>query len=300
VMDGGDRWHVSSLGGGSQDKMLINRVLPRFRPIAPKPDTGGSSLPTENKNRPSVSQARTKRKYVRGCKNNNGYKRERMNSEQESKDKLEKTVLTLQLLPERAQKKDLDAGDSRSKVDHTADKKAIEDNHNQGPQMWLSDKKWVLFGDVDPGAGSDRTAVMAQTRVVESWVTVESVTDTCMDVRGIGCTDEEKIKNLERDTCPGFVSDGSDRVHWVNEAYKRMVSQEDEGQLPECTVRLVVKERLLPCLYPAFTARVRLQHTWRNQKYCTSSKVVPCDVWWMDCGGFAWRLDVKAALSLGL
>lgn len=191
MMDGGDRWHVSSLGSGSQDKMLINPVMLRFRPIAPKPDTGGSSLPTENKNGPFVSQARTKRKYVRVCKDSNGYKREKMVSEEESKDGVEQSVLTLQLLPERAQKKDLDAGDSSSKVDHTADKKAVEDNHIQGPQMWLSDNKWV-FGDMDPGAGSDRTAVMAQTRVVESWVTVESVTDTCMDVRGIGFTDAEK------------------------------------------------------------------------------------------------------------
>ncbi|KAE8021367.1 hypothetical protein FH972_007261 [Carpinus fangiana] len=300
-MDGGDGWHVSSLGGGSQDKTLINRVMLRFRPIAPKPDTGGSSLPTENKSRSFVSQARTKRKYVRVRKNNNEYKREKMVSEEESEDGVEKTVLTLQLLPDRAQKKkDLDAGDSWSKVDRTADKKSVEDNRNQSPQMWLTDKKWA-FGDVDPGSGSDRTAVMAQTRVVESWVTVESVTDTCMDVRGIGCTDMEKIKNLERDTCPGFVSDGFERVKWVNEAYKRMVGQEEEGEghLPECTVRLVAKERLLTWAYPAFTARVRLQHTWRNQKCCTS-KVVPCDVWRMDCGGFAWRLDVKAALSLSL
>ncbi|KAK7858074.1 hypothetical protein CFP56_014543 [Quercus suber] len=30
-----------------------------------------------------------------------------------------------------------------------------------------------------------------------------------------------------------------------------------------------------------------------------SSITLPCDVWRMDGGGFAWRLDVKAALSLG-
>ena len=42
----------------------------------------------------------------------------------------------------------------------------------------------------------------------------------------------------------------------------------------------------------AFTGLVRLVHTWRNQKKC--SKVVPCDVWRMDCGGLSWRLDVKA------
>ncbi|KAF2305984.1 hypothetical protein GH714_009279 [Hevea brasiliensis] len=64
------------------------------------------------------------------------------------------------------------------------------------------------------------------------------------------------------------------------------------------TVRLVMKEKILPYLYyPTFTCWVRLQYTWPKEKF---SQMFPCDVWKMESGGFAWRLDVKAALSLGL
>lgn len=294
-MDGGDGWHVGSLGGGQKDKPIINQVMLRFRPIAPKPATGSSGLLTENKNQPFLSKARTKRKYVRIRKRNSGYKRKKMVPPENSKDGLDKKILTLQLLPETVEKKDLNQGDSWPKADPTADRLAAEEIQDREPQRWLNNKQWI-FTNVEPSAGSDPTLVMAQMRVVESWVTVESVTDKCMDVRRLGCTDVERVKNLERDTCPGFISDGSNGVQWVNEAYKRIVSEEIDGQPLECKVRLLVKEKL-PYSYPAFTAQVRMQHTGRSQM---CSKVMPCDVWRMDFGGFAWRLDIKAALSLGL
>ncbi|KAL0014500.1 hypothetical protein SO802_001569 [Lithocarpus litseifolius] len=291
-MDGGEGWHVASLGPGSTGKpdkmMMVSREMLRFRPIAPKPVTDGSGssyMVTEKKNS-VVSKGRTKRKYVRVPKSSmNGYKK--MVSEEGSKDGVLKT---LQLLPEKAEMKD--------PVDPTAEKVGVEVDNDR-----------MVVDNVE-GGGSDLTVEMGQTRVVESWVTVESVADTCMDVRGLGGTDVERVKNLERDTCPGFVSDGLNRVQWVNEAYKRMVMKELEycdGQSPEnCDfqVRLVVNNKVKLLLLPynnneeAFTGLVRLVHTWRNQKKCP--KVVPCDVWRMDRGGLSWRLDVKAALSLGL
>ncbi|KAM3713374.1 hypothetical protein ACJW30_01G252800 [Castanea mollissima] len=284
---------MASLGLGSTGKpdkmMMVSREMLRFRPIAPKPVTygSGSSCMVTEKNS-VVSKGRTKRKYVRVRKNSmNGCKK--MVSEEESKDGVLKT---LQLLPEKAEMKD--------PVDPTAEKVGVE-----------VDNDLVVVDNVEGGVGgSDLTVEMGQTRVVESWVTVESVADTCMDVRGLGSTDVERVKNLERDTCPGFISDGLNRVQWVNEAYKRMVMKELEncdGQSPEyCDflVRLVVNNKVKLLLLPynnneeAFTGLVRLVHTWRNQK--KRSKVVPCDVWRMDRGGFSWRLDVKAALSLGL
>ncbi|KAG2714782.1 hypothetical protein I3760_03G044600 [Carya illinoinensis] len=294
-MDGADRWNVKSIGCQRQDKTIFNRMMLRFRPIAPKPATGGSNSMPENKNNTFVTKARKKRKYVRLRRNNNGNKKKKTVPVEESKDWLDKKIVTLQLLPEGAENKDLDTGDTGSKVNPTAGKLAADDHEDGDPRMWLKDKKWV-FDSVNPDARSDRTVVTAPMRVVESWVTVGSVTDTCMDVRWLGCTDGEIIKNLERDTCPGFISDGYEKVQWVNEAYKRMVSEDSDGQSPECTVRLVAKEKF-PYLHPGFTGQVRLQHTWRNQK---CSKVMPCDVWRMEFGGFAWRLDVKAALSLGL
>jgi hypothetical protein len=136
---------------------------------------------------------------------------------------------------------------------------------------------------------------------VESWVTVESVTDTCMASMGVplpwlGSTDVERMSNLEHDTCPGFVSDSSNRVLWVNGAFKRMVRQQNDGQSQEIIrVWLVAKEKL-PYSYTAFTCQVKLQY-WLGKDKC--SQIVPCDVWRMDGGGFSWRLDVEATLSLG-
>ena len=53
---------------------------------------------------------------------------------------------------------------------------------------------------MEGGGGSNLMVEMGQTKVVESWVTVESVADTC-------------IRRFEQ---------------WVNEAYKRMVMKELE------------------------------------------------------------------------
>ena len=110
---------------------------------------------------------------------------------------------------------------------------------------------------------------------------------------------------MEVDTCPWFISDGLNRVQWVNGAYKRMLMAgkgNDDGMLsppPEIMVWLVIKQEL-PRFCTAFSCKVRLQHTWQKEK---CSKMLPCDVWKMDDGdgggGFAWRLDVEAALSLG-
>ncbi|KAK7850937.1 tryptophan synthase alpha chain [Quercus suber] len=133
---------------------MVSREMLRFRPITPKPVTDGSGssyMLTEKKNS-VVSKGRTKRKYVRVRKNSmNGYKK--MVSEEESKDGVLKT---LQLLPEKAEMKD--------PVDPTAEKVGVEVDNVEG-------------GDGGGGGGSDLTVEMGQTRVVESWVTVESVAD---------------------------------------------------------------------------------------------------------------------------
>ena len=47
---------------------------------------------------------------------------------------------------------------------------------------------------------------------VESWMMVESVSVTSdmwfVKEGGLGSTDTEKMKNLEKDPCPGLISDG--------------------------------------------------------------------------------------------
>ena len=277
---------------------MMNRIMLRFRPIAPKPTTGGSSSDgsaMDNKNA-FISKGRTKRKYVRVRKNNNnsGSKRKGRIAEEEMKEALdldmdmEKAVVTLQLMPEKSERNESPESASWCNIDPTVPRKDCEENGDA--PIWLN-----LDEGVSKSNDKDRT-------VVESWVTVESVTDTCMGVGVLGSTDVERMRNLEEDTCPGFVSDGFDRVVWVNGAFKRMVSQQNDGQSPESNnnnkkmmVWLVAKDKL-PYLHAAFTCQVKLQYTCKKDKY---SQIVPCDVWRMDGGGFAWRLDVEAALSLG-
>ena len=317
LMDGRDGWHVA----GSNNKTIINPVMLRFRPIAPKPATGGSfsgGISPENTSAVLRTSKRVKRKYVRVRKennnnHNNNERRRRRNSdnntrssEEERESGLNSTTLTLQLMPEKSDGYDFIGSNSTRSwciIDPYRTVEAVHDHENDHQTNGeVSNRTAVVIG-----------SVMAEAAVVvESWVTVESVADTCMDVRGLGCTDVERIKNLERDTCPGFLSDGYfSKVEWVNEAYKKMlveVEAEEERlrRWPEVVVRLIGNNNNnntnnkvgLGLMGPAFTCRVRVQYTRMNKE--KSSKIMPCDVWRMDSGRFAWRLDVKAALSLGL
>ena len=292
--------------GGAQDKTIINRIMLRFRPIAPKPVAGASrssSSGTENKSKVLLSEKRAKRKYVR-VRRNGGYKRKnssKYSEELEKRDGLEHAVVTLQLMPEKTESAEGSvAGVSWCKsvdLDLTVDKIEIQDKPSKPPSL-------LTLPPENMDRSDERLDRRARTAVVESWVTAESVTDTCMEVGGLlGRTDIEKVKNLERDTCPGFISDGLNMVRWVNEAYKKMVSKSKQTEeiQPEIRVWLKLKNDELvryPPNRPAFTCKVRLQYTTWEKKKCT--KMVPCDVWRLDCGGFAWRLDMKAALSLGL
>ena len=300
-MDGAGSWNVALYGGGggARDKTIINRIMLRFRPIAPKPAVGasvpGGSVPG-NMSKALLAGKRTKRKYVR-VRRNSGYRRKnrsKSSEELEKKDNLENTVVTLQLLPEKIDTAEGSvAGGSWCKnvdLDVTVEKLEIPNNPKISPSLSNTAAEKTINGGNRP----DRTA---EVEIVETWVTVESVTDTCMDVRGLGCTDVDMVKKLKSDTCPGFISDGFIRVNWVNEAYKRMVSNQREGNWPEIRVWLKTKKEDILYFHQAFTCGVRLQYTWQNEK-CT--KMVPCDVWRMECGGLAWRLDIKAALSLGL
>ncbi|CAH8346335.1 unnamed protein product [Eruca vesicaria subsp. sativa] len=299
-MDGRGGCCIARYGGygGRYGLSKADRIMLRFRPIAPKPssdagsispgsagkyvsttNSGGSSDVSNNKS------GRGKRKYQ---KESSGGNSRRCNRKKAPYAAATKTSVTLSLLPETPEKQpfpDLNVS-------------PVENDHNHGP-LWLS------FSGGDGGMLPPyKTAeIIKRTVVVSSCVTVERVTDAWIDGHGLGRTDEEKKMNLTNDTCPGFISDGVGRVTWTNEAYRKMAK---EGAVPaggvsyyyddfHVNVRLVMKER--PMLtYPAFTCRVRVQYTCRDRE--RGSVTVPCDVWRMDGGGFAWKLDVKAALCL--
>ncbi|XP_062169363.1 uncharacterized protein LOC133875291 [Alnus glutinosa] len=280
---------ISRCGGGVYDMSKVDRIMLRFRPIAPKPVAGGSDSggPTPEKTDVGVKSGRGKRRYVRDNSNNNIVNSKRSNRKRKASP--EEKVVTLPLLPEAPDRKDSpergSPGESREKT--------VEMGEELNVSMRLSfDGK------------SDRKLVMPAPGVwvVGSCVIVECVMDTWVDGDGLGRTDEERSTALRRDTCPGFVSDGSGRVTWTNEAYRRMVDQGDhDGNQDRLTVWLVMKEETtVPSLitYSAFTCRVRLVRYDTSGKE-RSSLTLPCDVWRMDGGGFAWRLDVEAALCLG-
>lgn len=292
-MDGGKGRRMKRCAEGAPDKAIINRIMLRFRPIAPKPAAGGScsgGSAMDDKNL-FVTKGRTKRKYVR-VRRSSGYKRNRRTAVEKMKDRregLEKRSVTLQLLPERSERKESPECGFRHSCDRTVTRKN---------GLEKGDAPTCLDLDMNVRNDTDRTIAKRQmVGVLESWVTVESVTNICMGMRGLGTTDAERIRNLEDDTCPGFISDDLNRVFWLNGAFKRMLSHgRNNVQSPEMvTVRLVTKDKLLH-LCTEFSCQVKLQNTWEKENY---SQIVPCDVSRMDGGGFAWRMDVEAALSLG-
>ncbi|KAL0381798.1 UNVERIFIED_CONTAM: hypothetical protein Sangu_0244100 [Sesamum angustifolium] len=258
----------------SDNHSVINRMMLRFRPIAPKPLGVEAASTTAEQDRGNAAVRRTKRKYVRvRGRQSRQCAREKITQEKRSlapetsetgdESSPEKEPVTLQLLPERSE------------------------NENVNYEVTTADSG---------GGGVDLRSAGS---VIETWIIVECVTDKCSGV-GLGFSDKEKIYNLE-DTCPGFISDWTNKVIWVNEAYKKMVAAEEEDAAAAAgkgfLVWLVVKEEL-PHLYPSFACRLRvIQQKGRGHKW---NKTVPCDVWRMEFAGFAWKLDVNTALSLSL
>ncbi|XP_009792275.1 uncharacterized protein LOC107815750 [Nicotiana tabacum] len=278
---------------GPQDRMIMNRIMLRFRPIAPKPvaDGSGPGSKPENEKAEPVSRRRGKRKYVRVKKNrkckNSAEKEERKDGSDNNG-----SIVTLQLLPESS-------SSVTNPTDNVSFQKEISFSELDQPQ-WMSFHEYDNNG-ISAFSSTDRLDLKVTTqtpRMVESWVMVDRITNIFVDSEGLGSTDMEKMKNLETDTYPGLVSDSSDRVRWVNPAYRRMVNPlEDGGVTAEMVVKMVVKEKIREEELPAaFACIVRLVYTWKNKK---NSRTMPCDVWKMEFGGFAWRFDSNAALSLG-
>jgi len=228
----------------------VDRIMLRFRPIAPKPctasDVDAFSKPDRSRKNHSKDNTVNKR-----CNR----RRKAVPSP---------AVVTLPLLPETPDPKVPLLPSSAKNTDQPV---------------------CLSFENHDHATTSEKVDLTA-VGLGGSVVTVECVTDTwqhgdegwewLMESRD----DEERKVKLENDTSPGFISDGYGRVTWRNSAYREMVG---EGQV--WLVRL-------PCSERGFTCRVRVQYAYEKERR------VPCDAWRLDCGGFAWRLDVTAALAL--
>ncbi|KAE8706279.1 hypothetical protein F3Y22_tig00110402pilonHSYRG00078 [Hibiscus syriacus] len=260
-------------------------------PIAPKPVDGDpvSGDATFGNKNSGVTSERVKRKYVSVCEKNTKRRRRK-------EDGRRALIMTDQrflivVSPDGSSIAVLEVGGKscgRSRSDKVSDQtvalmmtppgralrsrragvvateKAEGDgsfNNQNGRVLDLNfNNRWI-----DIVEEPDRTVLMNQRRKataveMESWVTVECVTDGCMKM-----------------------------LMAVGKRMKRRAA------IPttEITVRLVLKQEM-PRFCTAFSCKVRLQYMWNKEKL---SRTLPCDVWKMD-GGFAWRLDVVAALSL--
>lgn len=268
----------------------VQRIMLRFRPIAPKPTAGSSNSGSSSSESSDAfpKGGRPKRKYVRDGSANNS---KRCNRKRKLSPDQNDPVVTLPLLPETPDPKNPRATDPTV----PAPKDLLSDGN---VPMWLN------FENIAPGKADPPVPFwypdQSPTRAAGSCVTVECVTETWVEGDGLGSTDEERTEKLSRDTCPAFISDGYGRVTWTNGAYRSMVGQSGGSKQG---VWLAIREKVGMAVrravagYPSFTCRVRMEYTCGKKK---SSLTVPCDVWRMDNGGFAWRLDVKAALSLSL
>ena len=286
-------------GGGTYhyDLSKADRIMLRFRPIAPKPTSdGGGGKPVSSgesgggSSYVSFKGGRRKRKCQQKENSGNARRCTPRRKSDKSVGHGGHTKVTLSLLPETP-----DEGDF---TDLKVSVPSVEKQH--GPFRLSFSDGGEMFSPA-----YQTVDVMRKKVVISSCMTVERVTDAWMDGYGLGRSDEERKMNLVRDTCPGFISDCSGRVTLTNDAYRKMARdniREEKGS-PEnmsgdsfqVIVRLVMRDRPM-ITYPAFTCRVKLQFTCQDRE--RSSVTVPCDAWRMDNGGFAWRLDVKAALCL--
>ncbi|GAB2221330.1 hypothetical protein Droror1_Dr00012505 [Drosera rotundifolia] len=245
----------------------FHQIMLRFRPIAPKP-------PPMPKNTGvvvddgGVGNSRSER----GKKNNRKRKYSSSSSARvQDMDAVMKPITTtLSLLPEKPDLRDV-----------------IE---TVKPRIDGCDKMMV-----------DRTVMVEQSGHVKRervYVMVESVVGTWTDAVG---TTEDAMLGLERDTCPGFVSNVWGRVTWTNEAFRRMCDVAADVAADVVVVGMIGTEKAVES-GEGLTCMVRVKGMASTSSSWLDKVAVPADVWRVevgDGGGFAWRLDVEAALRLG-
>lgn len=307
----------AAAGGHAYDISQVDRIMLKFRPIAPKPAASGAAPAASDGGSDGHAKAtagggRGRRKSCSkdtsgnsGCNGTrrctNGRKRKSCSPDQTAvippdhhQQHFDQKAVTLALLPEAP---DL----SPTKQSH---KMPFWLSFNNAPGV--QDNYALSHSKVGPGP--DPTVMVPPPQqhpnhhhhqpAVRSCVVVEAVTDTC-PTEGVRVCD---VRALEKDTCPVIITDRWNRVVGANEAYRRMVMGDtwrDRNMAVSVEMRERVPDRVQGL--QAFTCRVRVQRTNEGKESRGSSSLtLPCDVWRIDGGGFAWRLDVDAALSLGL
>ncbi|XP_076907060.1 uncharacterized protein LOC143563400 [Bidens hawaiensis] len=285
---------------GSYGMSKVERIMLKYRPIAPKPMAAGSgsSCSTVEQSDASGKTRRRKRKYVRV-----NIKKKDMGTNSVSKKRKVSVssgessgVVTLSLMPETPDRKENSSNSCQtSSPSETRDLVSPAVNCKR-----LSPTSPILLSFNKIGDSQVTTSLsppQSQKTIVTSFVTVECVTEAWVNSDRLGVTDQVQVMNMDTDTCPSFITNARDTVVWTNKAYRVMTA----GKGADETTTVVVKKFnrvTMPESLPAFTCKVRV--TWGTERAMSPLTVTaPCDVWRMRCGGYAWRLDVTAALSLG-
>ncbi|KAK4803601.1 hypothetical protein SAY86_003418 [Trapa natans] len=312
------------------DQATVDRLmLLKFRPIAPKPveaikrgaNPGGSH--TSEPERLAEGKVKLPKSRCFGSRKNNTKRswakrspaplsRRKKEDESPEDDRKKKRVP----VEESVVKGPLSSSAPLLSLHGSKDQPIYGPHHQQPSQS----KRYLPTMVEDTGVSWPRVVAVVEPVMVDY--------QTCSDPRGLGGTAMEIMKNLELDTSPGFVSDASDKIRWVNRAFTRMVTamggriSRMPPSFPQAvaTVLVVKKEEDLPRQLRSFSGlvKVRLQQEHHGScgedgrlllpgilKSCSGWRqqvVVPCDVWRLEggaVGGFAWRLDLKAALTLG-
>ncbi|XP_072950243.1 uncharacterized protein [Typha angustifolia] len=281
---------IARFGGDADVAWRVGRIMLRFRPIAPKPAAGsgaGAEVAATG------GGGRSKRKATGGAggrEGKRGRKPKKVESRgEETAEKEEKSasssssapssmtdsspIVTLPLMPETPERRDACPSPPTPAA-------AYE------PPPWFRREPFSAASVVIP----------RPLRPAASWFTVERVTATWQDRE-----EGSQMKSaLEEDEAPGFTSDEWGRVTWTNEAYRRMVFAVGAAA-EEQHVRVgLVTNGIVPAwgTCGGFTCRARVRYACGRKG--RGSLAAPCDVWRLEGGAYAWRLDVKAALSLGL
>ncbi|KAI3748122.1 hypothetical protein L6452_11007 [Arctium lappa] len=280
----------------TKDNTIIDQIMLRFRPIAPRPVTVESSDQALKSKEWMLKRKRVKRKYVRVKRKKKATGCSLTINDNKSWFGLDRAVAML----EDSKGNELVVSDPLQNVSNWISFDVPEGNRKSIMRNLINYVPPELDLSSPDLHGVDLATAVEKRKAVESWITIESVTGTCEDRRLLGYTDEEIWKNLESDSCPGFISNSFDEVLWVNPAYRRMLDLDSEGGAPATEVavwlRLKVEKSTVVKYLPALSCRVRIVYRLSEKE---TQMMVPCDVCKMDSGGFAWRLDFKSALSLG-
>lgn len=250
----------------------VDRILLKFRPIAPKPMTSGSGSGSISSKVENNGGTRRKRKYVRVNGKNNKKNTNTSVSKKRTVSNGGEKAVTLPLMPETPDRKE----NEPTLLSFNNDKQTDYYDHMQGQLISVNKQKML----------KNKSEII-------SFVTMERVTETWLNGDVLGFTDQAKVISLEMDTCPSFITNCKDMVVWSSKAYREMTGCSNETVVVKKCNRVT-----MPVTQTAFTCKMKV--TWGMENGLTPSTLTaPCDVVRLRSGGFAWRLDVNAALCLG-